>query len=128
MAKPQPKIDTKVNIKTTVLNSQSPAARLGFLRMAARTNLHYNALRMRAIRNSLPSLKAPTLLVRSGGPQLFTEAESQYLQQRTPYAESHVLEDLGLLHEDHPDVAASLIVGFLHPLTTLPVDASITSN
>ena len=97
-------------------NSQSPAARLGFLRMAARTNLHYNALRMRAIRNSLPHLKAPTLLVRSGGPQLFTKAESQYLQQRIPYAESHVLEGPDLLHEDRPDVAASLIVGFLRPL------------
>lgn len=108
-------------------NPQSPAARLGFLRMTARTNIHYNSLRMRAIRNSLPHLQTPTLLIRSDGPQLFTEAETEHLQQRIPYAESHVLKDHGLLHEDHPDVAASLVAGFLRPLTAPLPTASISS-
>ena len=107
---------------------QSPAARLGFLRMAAQTNLHYNALRMRTIRNSLPYLQTPTLFIRSGGPQLFTESESEFLQQRIPYAESHAIESRGHLHKDHPDVAASLIVGFLHPLTAPLPTASNSST
>ena len=99
-------------------NPESSATRLGFLRMTARANLGYNALRMKAIRSSLPHVQIPTLLIRSNGPQLFTNAESHYLQQHLPYVRSHTLNRPGLPHEHHPDIVINRILNFLNPLTT----------
>lgn len=99
--------------------SLPPAAtRLGFLRMTAQAGNGYNAIRMKTIRNALPHLPTPTLHVRFDKSDLFTRAESQYLQEHIPYVESHKLTGNGASIESHHDVIASLIVGFLRPLTT----------
>ena len=70
--------------------------------MTARANLGYNALRMRAIRNSLPRLQTPTLLIRSQGPQiLFSDEEFLYLQRQLPYVRALSLPTPDPLQEHH---------------------------
>lgn len=96
----------------------SPSTRLGFLRMTANAKRGYDALRMKAIRNSLPHIKTPTLLIRSHDAQLFTDAESRYLQHHLPYVRSHTIPDPGLPHEHHPDILINRILNFLSPLAT----------
>ena len=97
-------------------NQESAATRSGFRRMTSQANLGYNALRMRAIRNSLPKLETPTLLIRSGGRHLFGEAESEYLQHRLKYSRTHYLPAYGDLHEDHFRTVANEILNFLSPI------------
>ena len=106
---------------------QSGATRLGFLRMLAHVNVGYNAIRMRAIRNSLRGLETPTLLIRSGESQMFTEAEFRFLEKHLPYVGARTIPGTGLLHEDHSEVAASWIMGFLSPLTARLAGSSATS-
>ena len=113
-----------VRTQTPLPDADSPATRLGFLRMTARANLGYNALRMKAIRNSLPRLQTPTLLIRSQGPQLFAEEESQYLQQHLPYVRSHTLDGPGLPHKDHSNAVINSILNFLSPITPHNATAS----
>ena len=106
---------------------QSGATRLGFLRMLAHVNVGYNAIRMRAIRNSLRGLETPTLLIRSGEPQTFSEEELRYLEQHLPYVRARTIPGAGLLHEDHSEMAASWVMGFLSPLAERLAGSSATS-
>ncbi len=100
----------------------SSATRLGFLRMTAQANRGYDRLRMKAIRNSLPRVQTPTLLMRSRDPQLFTDEESRYLQQRLPYVRAHTLP-----HQRHPDIVINRILNFLHPITTAALEPQAAS-
>ncbi len=107
-----------VRTLTPPSDADSPATRLGFLRMTARANLGYNALRMKAIRNSLTRLRTPTLLIRSQGPQLFSEEDSQFLQQQLPFVRSHTLNGPRLPHEDHSNIVINSILNFLSPIAS----------
>lgn len=101
-------------------NPDSPTTRLGFLRMTARANRGYNALRMRAIRNSLPRLQTPTLIIRSRGPQLFSDEEFLYLKQQLPYVRALSLPTSDPLHEHHSNRAINAILNFLSPIASPP--------
>ncbi len=96
----------------------SPAANLGFRRMAAHADRGYNALRMKALRNSLPTLRIPTLLIRSPEPQLFSNEEFDFLQQQLPYVRSQSLPSAGPIHDDHPNIVINSILDFLNPIAT----------
>ena len=97
---------------------ESSATRRGFLRMAAQAHLGYNAIRMKAIRNSLPRLETPTLLIRSRSPQLFSEDESLILQQQLPYARTLSLPTTAPADEYHSDIAIESILHFLNPIAS----------
>ena len=96
----------------------SSATNLGFLRMAAQAHIGYNRLRMKAVRNSLPRLHTPTLLIRSRGPQLFSEEESRYLQQKLPYVRAVSLPPSHPLHKHRSATAIESILNFLAPITS----------
>lgn len=101
-------------------DADSPATRLGFLRMIARANLGYNVLRMKAIRNSLLHLQTPTLLIRSQGPQLFSKEEFLYLQQQLPYVRALSLPTSDLLHKGHTNTVINWVLDFLSPIASPP--------
>ena len=86
--------------------------------MAAHVHLGYNAIRMKAIRNSLPRLETPTLLIRSRSPQLFSEDESLILQQQLPYARTLSLPTTVPADEHHSDIAIKSILNFLNPISS----------
>ena len=96
----------------------SPSTRLGFLRMTARANLGYNALRMKAIRNSLPGLQTPTLLIRSRDSQLFSHEEFLNLKQQLPYVRALSLPTSDPLNLHNSNTVINAILNFLSPISS----------
>ncbi len=98
---------------------ESSATRRGFIHMAAQAHHGYNRLRMNVIRNSLPRLQTPTLLIRSRSPQLFSEDESLFLQQQLTYVRSVSLPISAPLEYDNLAIDIESILNFLAPIASL---------